>query len=212
MENIKYRHIVFDVDGTLMDTEYAVLHSLQDTIRTLSGKEIPCSELRFSLGIPGIDALKILDLKNIPYAIGLWEKTLRGYSDTVKVFNGIPGLLQNLLKLNCETGVVTSRIRREFEYEFSQFGIRPYFKTIVCADDTKEHKPNAEPLLKYIELSKTDRTNVLYIGDSTYDSQCAENAGIDFALAVWGSHNRLIPADYYLEKPADVLSVISPTL
>ena len=50
---------------------------------------------------------------------------------------------------------------------------------------------------------------VLYIGDSKYDSKCAENAGIDFALAVWGSHNKHIKADYFLEKPANLLSAIT---
>ena len=45
-------------------------------------------------------------------------------------------------------------------------------------------------------------------GDSKYDSKCAENAGIDFALAVWGSHNKHIKADYFLERPADLLPVI----
>lgn len=82
-------------------------------------------------------------------------------------------------------------------------------KTIICADDTQEHKPNAAPILKYVELSKTDHRKVLYIGDSKYDSKCAENAGIDFALAVWGSHNKHIKADYFLEKPANLLSAIT---
>ena len=40
---MKYKHIVFDIDGTLIDTEYAVLHSLQETIKGLSGRKIPCS-------------------------------------------------------------------------------------------------------------------------------------------------------------------------
>lgn len=53
---MKYKHIVFDIDGTLIDTEYAVLHSLQETIKELSGRKIPCSELRFALGITGTDA------------------------------------------------------------------------------------------------------------------------------------------------------------
>ena len=60
-----------------------------------------------------------------------------------------------------------------------------------------------------MELSKTDRSKVLYIGDSKYDSKCAENAGIDFALAGWGSHNKYIKADYFLERPADLLSAIT---
>ena len=66
---MKYKHIVFDIDGTLIDTEYAVLHSLQETIRVLSGREIPCAELIFALGITGIDALKKLEIKDISYAI-----------------------------------------------------------------------------------------------------------------------------------------------
>ncbi len=83
---MKYRHIVFDIDGTLIDTEYAVLRSLQETVRELSGKEIPCSELKFALGIIGTDALKKLDIKNIPHAIGLWDKNMCKYTDTVKKY------------------------------------------------------------------------------------------------------------------------------
>ena len=71
---MKYKHIVFDIDGTLIDTEYAVLHSLQETIRALSGREIPCSELKFALGITGIDALKKLEIKDISHAIELMSQ------------------------------------------------------------------------------------------------------------------------------------------
>ena len=206
---MKYKHIVFDIDGTLIDTEYAVLHSLQETIKGLSGREIPCSELRFALGITGTDALKKLEIKDTSYAIELWDKNMRNYTNTIKVFDGIIELLKNLLSLDYKMGIVTSKTREEFTHDFCPFGISHYFKTIICADDTQEHKPNAAPILKYVELSKTDHRKVLYIGDSKYDSKCAENAGIDFALAVWGSHNKHIKADYFLEKPANLLSAIT---
>ncbi|MEZ3505068.1 MAG: HAD family hydrolase [Lachnospiraceae bacterium] len=204
---MKYRHIVFDIDGTLIDTEYAVLRSLQETVRVLSGREIPYSELTFALGITGADALKKLDIKNISYAAELWNKNMRKYADTVKVFDGITELLKNLLRLDCEMGIVTSKTREEFKQDFSHFNISHYFKTIVCADDTQRHKPNAAPLLKYLEISKADCRQTLYIGDSKYDSMCAENAGIDFALAVWGSRQTSIKADYFLKNPMDLLSL-----
>ena len=204
---MKYRHIVFDIVGTLIDTEYAVLRSLQETVRVLSGREIPYSELTFALGITGADALKKLDIKNISYAAELWNKNMRKYADTVKVFDGITELLKNLLRLDCEMGIVTSKTREEFKQDFSHFNISHYFKTIVCADDTQRHKPNAAPLLKYLEISKADCRQTLYIGDSKYDSMCAENAGIDFALAVWGSRQTSIKADYFLKNPMDLLSL-----
>lgn len=204
---MKYRHIVFDIDGTLIDTEYAILRSLQETVRVLSGREIPYSELTFALGITGADALKKLDIKNISYAAELWNKNMRKYADTVKVFDGITELLKNLLRLDCEMGIVTSKTREEFKQDFSHFNISHYFKTIVCADDTQRHKPNAAPLLKYLEISKADCRQTLYIGDSKYDSMCAENAGIDFALAVWGSRQTSIKADYFLKNPMDLLSL-----
>lgn len=153
--------------------------------------------------------MKKLEIKDTSYAIELWDKNMRNYTNTIKVFDGITELLKNLLSLDYEMGIVTSKTREEFTHDFSPFGISHYFKTIICADDTQEHKPNAEPILKYVELSKTDHSKVLYIGDSKYDSKCAENAGIDFALAVWGSHNKHIKADYFLERPADLLSSIT---
>ena len=74
---MKYKHIVFDIDGTLIDTEYAVLHSLQETIKGLSGREIPCSELRFALGITGTDALKKLAIKDTSFRfVGLFNSIL----------------------------------------------------------------------------------------------------------------------------------------
>ena len=107
--SMKYKHIVFDIDGTLIDTEYAVLHSLQETIKGLSGREIPCSELRFALGITGTDAVKKLEIKDTSYAIELWDKNMRNYTNTIKVFDGITELLKNLLSLDYEMGIVTSK-------------------------------------------------------------------------------------------------------
>lgn len=205
---MKYKHIVFDIDGTLIDTEYAVLHSLQETVRILSGNKIPCSELMFALGITGVDALKKLEIKDIPHAMRLWNKNMCEHTATVKVFDGITELLESLLRLDYEMGIVTSKTKEEFEHDFCSFGISHYFKTIVCADDTNEHKPNAAPLLKYTELAEIAHESVLYVGDSEHDSKCADNAGIDFALAVWGSHNKNIKADYLIEQPAGLLAVL----
>ena len=125
---MKYKHIVFDIDGTLIDTEYAVLHSLQETIKGLSGREIPCSELRFALGITGTDALKKLEIKDTSYAIELWDKNMRNYTNNIKVFDGIVELLKNLLSLDYKMGIVTSKTREEFTHDLSYCSTEEFFE------------------------------------------------------------------------------------
>lgn len=204
----KYNQIVFDVDGTLIDTEYAIIYSLQETILSVAGKHVPTTELTFTLGITGEDALKRLNIDDIPAAMDIWVKNLHKYTDTMVVFRGIAELLGKLSQQGYEMGIITSRTREEFGGDFDRLGIRHFFKTIVCADDTTEHKPTPMPLYKYIELTGVDKSRILYIGDSEYDSGCAEGAGVDFALAGWGSHSREIRAKYYLKTPEDLLSAI----
>lgn len=68
-------------------------------------------------------------------------------------FDGIEELLEKLEKKGSTLGVVTSRTREELELVLDQLPIRKYFSICICADDTKEHKPSAQPLLKYMELS-----------------------------------------------------------
>lgn len=116
--------------------------------------------------------------------------------------------LNALSQRGCKFGVATSRIRDNFEKEFKRFPIRRYFDIIVCADDTTEHKPTAGPLLKYMELSGCDRRQLLYVGDSRYDRECARNAGVDFALAGWGSHLKDIDAEYFLSAPTELLHML----
>ncbi len=204
-----YRQIVFDLDGTLIDTEYAILHSLQETIRTVTGSTIELSKLKFALGITGKDALEKLNIADIPFVLALWDKNMSTFRDTVRVFDGIEELLDTLTRSGYKLGIVTSKTRREFEDDFSRFGIHKYFRTVICADDTAEHKPSPAPLLKYMECAKASSSELLYIGDSAYDMKCARNANIDFALACWGASSVTIDADYYVKQPSDLLSVIS---
>lgn len=207
---MRYKHIVFDIDGTLIDTEYAVLHSLQETVRTVTGKTPEIKELTFALGITGKDALEKLNFTDIPFALALWGIKMGKYSNTVRVFEGITELLDSLLQFGYESGIVTSKTREEFEHDFSRFSINKYFSTVICADDTSEHKPSPALLFKYMEISNTSNHELLYIGDSLYDMECAKKANIDFALACWGAFSRNITANYYLEKPTELLSILIP--
>ena len=126
------------------------------------------------------------------------------YNHTVCIFDGIREMLDILSHSGYELGIVTSKTREELVHDFSVFDIDFYFKTSVCADDTAEHKPNPEPLLKYMELTKCNNQEILYIGDSKYDMECAKKTGINFALAGWGAKKKIDTA-LWLETPMNVI-------
>lgn len=206
-----YNCIIFDIDGTLLDTEIAVLSSLQKLVFEELNKNLTFDELRFALGIPGEVALNKLRIPNISDCNVKWNKYLKEYFHHVKVFHGIKDTLIKLNEIGILTGIVTSKTKEEFLNDFMPFELNNYFELVVCADDTEKHKhkPNPDPILKFIELSGSNKSNMIYIGDTKYDMDCAFGAGIDFALALWGAKSPIgIKANYILENPKQVLELI----
>lgn len=201
---MRYRHIVFDVDGTLLNSADSDLFALQDTVRELTGQTIPIPELVFSQGIPGAATLKRLKLDHIPEALPLWVRNVGKYEHTIALFAGIQELVETLAAQGYALGIATSRTREEFARHFSRFGLDARFPVIICTDDTEKHKPDPTPLLKYMELAGAQPEEVLYVGDSVHDSQCAHAAGVNFALALWGTFDPSIPAEHRLNQPGDL--------
>ena len=106
---MKYQHIVFDIDGTLINTEYAILHSLQDTLEKCIHEKVPIQQLLFVMGITGEDALRQLKINNIQLALKLWEENIKKYSNTITLYDGIPELLSSLSECGYSIGIVTSK-------------------------------------------------------------------------------------------------------
>ena len=202
-----YKHIVFDVDGTLIDTEYAVLHSLKDLLKEEYNRDYKIEELEFALGITGEAAIKQLEISDIERTVDLWNDKLNKYKESVCVFNGIEELLK-VLSQNHKLGIVTSKTKEEFEEEVTHFGLNKYFGVIICVDDTEKHKPNPKPLLKYMELANAKNKETIYIGDSIYDMQCAKASKVDFAFAKWGNKRQNIEAKYTLSQPSELFNWI----
>ena len=180
-----YTHLVFDIDGTLLNTEMAVLHSMQWALQQ-HGIVQSVEQLRFALGIPGKDALIRFQLNNPDQVLREWDAKFTEFLQEITIFEGVVPLLQALRARGIHLGVVTSKTQVELAQDFDAMGLTDYFDIIVTADDTVQHKPDAEPMLNYLKRSGAKAAETIYIGDADYDLQCALRAGCDCALAQWG--------------------------
>jgi len=213
-----YKLIVFDIDGTLIDTERTGVESLVVTVREMTGREISYEDAYKAFGIPSI---KVADLYGYADAVGFgerWEENFIALSHYIAPFPGVMPVLQKIRAAGWETGVVTSRSHMEFEYDAYLREMVPYLGHIVCAEDTPHHKPHPEPLLHCIGMASAQRgetilpAEVLFLGDTEHDWACARDAGCDFALADWkGRGWQGIPARYKFCNAKEMEEILIPS-
>lgn len=200
--------IIFDVDGTIIDTEQAILNALKDTLEN-EGYSYTLGDLRFVFGIPGKDALEQLEIENKERVHMAWAEKESILIEETQPFAGIEEIIQELGSRPIQLGIVTSKNRKEFQ-NFAKRKISVFFETAVVVEDTSNHKPHPEPLELCLKRLGVEPDEAIYIGDSIYDNQCASQAGVKFGLALWGSKTTEgYNADYIFEEPMDILRLLN---
>ena len=205
---MKYKHILFDIDGTLVDNESAVINTWQQTIEELLGKHFEKDELNFVLGIPGITTMQRLGVDHPEEAFDLWSSHFQEYRSEITLFEGIDEVVGILKQKQFNLGLITSRTRDELNNDDALCRIFHLFDIAICVTDTVNPKPSADPIFAYFEKTGAVPSETLYIGDAAYDSLCAANAHVDFALATWSDGKKKISCKYELGKPSDILNII----
>ena len=203
-----YKHLIFDIDGTLVDNEKVVIATWQETILQLFGKHYETSDLNFVLGIPGVTTMERLGAENPQEAFVVWGQNFIKHKTEIELFPHIENTIAALKSKGLDLGLVTSRTHDELNNDFALGKIIEHFDTIICVTDAPRPKPNPDPLLVYLERCGLSPDEVLYIGDSDYDYHCAKNAKVDFGVASWGDNRiRHTDARFSFNSPMDILNI-----
>lgn len=204
--------ILFDVYGTIIDTEYVMTHSLQKTLREELDKEIPIKELHYILGIPGRDAIKkfVNTEEEEETLLSKWGENVLLLADNAQVFPHIEETLQILHVKEIQLGLVTSKTKEEMKNEFDRFDLNQYFDIQITASDTNLHKPFPDPIQKAIDELNVKKEETIYIGDSLYDMQSAKACGVTFGLAKWGAQNieNFQNVNIVIDSPQEILDLL----
>lgn len=204
-----YGHIIFDIDGTLIDTERTGVISLIRTVSELTGRDMSYDEAYSYFGIPSAKVGPLLEYPDPKLFEETWEKNFTELMGLMKVFPGIEAMMEQLAEAGRKIGCVTSRNRLEFEKDPELRPLLRHFGVEICFEDTTRHKPDPDPILEYFRRSGAATAETIYVGDTIHDCECAHGAGIPFLLADWRSRGlRGIPADYMAGNTDEMLAVL----
>lgn len=217
---MKKTTVLFDYDGTIMDTNDIILKSWQYTFRTLGAKELPMEVIFSSFGEPlQITMEKYFPGKNedeIKEAIDIYRSyQVDHYKELIEMFPGMAQLIKDLKARGYKVGLVTSRLRNSTEIGLKKFGLLEAFDYIVTADDTEKHKPDPEPVLIALEKLQAKPEEAIMIGDSMFDILCAQNAGVEAVLVGWAkaaeAQRKVVETkpEYVIQKAEEILDILN---
>lgn len=204
-----YKCIIFDLDGTMLDTEKMNLIPLQRLIKEELGKFIEYEDLLKYRSYTGKKTLELLGFKDIEASYPKWVRYVNEYEEGAKLYEGFHQVIKDLDENNILCAISSSKMKKQYEIDFLKTGLQNYMKAVVLAEDTQNHKPHPEPLLKAAEILGVKPKEAIYIGDTYSDYKATKAAGMDFGLAVWGAADiEGIEADYIFYEPKDILKLI----
>ena len=189
MLNKKYNLILFDMDGTVADSDPMIreaMHILYDKYR--NGVRTPDSEIIYFSGPPIRDTLKkeFPDLDQNFIYDEFHHESFKLYATHVFAYPHSKEVLLKLKQEGFKLGIVTNKIHGLTEYALTCIDLENIFDYIVGFNDVWKPKPDGEGILKAIEYFKTDKEHTLYVGDNKSDLDTANNAGVDCCLVSWG--------------------------
>lgn len=203
------KYLIFDVDGTLIDTEKMYLLPLHKTLIE-NGYDVTYDDVKKVFGITATDALKILGVQDVEGMLAKWFGQIKDYKHYAHVYPGITDALAKIHAMqNTRLAIATSKQENEFHRDVTRFGLDKYFDQFVFSNEIKHGKPAHDMVIKGIEKLAANPDETIYIGDTIYDLQAAHAANVKFALAGWRTKKtaEFEKTDYDLHTPADLLKI-----
>lgn len=211
------RTVLFDLDGTLIDSKALILCSYRHTLETHRGVAPSDDEWLATMGQPLVTQLRgfASDEAEVEAMLSTYlAHNLEKHDQMVLPYPGIAETLERLREDGYPLGIVTSK-----KLEGTRRGLRrcglpeTWFDSIVTADDVQRGKPDPEPIqIAMTRMNEPSPQQVVYVGDSIHDMYAGSAAGTRTAAALWGPYDRefLAPArpDYWFERIEDLWEIL----
>ena len=211
--------VIFDFDGTIMDTNDVIIGSWQHVYRTLRGEEGDLEYILSTFGEPLEYSMeKSFPEVSVEESVKIYRDWHRErFVDMIKLFPGITEMLQEVKARGYKTAIASSRLRFTLNQGLEKYDLGQYFDTVVAVEDAENGKPAPDIVLNTLERLDSKPETSIMVGDSRLDILCAHNAGVPCVLVGWSAtlagktKEDFAPGeapDFMIHKPADLLDII----
>ena len=201
---MRYPLVLFDPDGTLIDSGTMILASMRHAVQTVLGRAVPEEVLAAAVGGPGLVAqMRALDEARVDDLVRVYREHNEPLHAELEACRGIEGALTTLRREGRRLGIVTAKRSATVRLAFDVLPqLEEAFDTVVGADDTERHKPHPDPLLHALALLGAEPGEAAYVGDSPFDVQAARAARVFSVAVTWGG---IHPAERLARERPDAL-------
>ncbi|MGL6279758.1 MAG: HAD-IA family hydrolase [Gaiella sp.] len=210
--------VLFDLDGTLIDSGPMIMASARYAARTVLGRELDAElddAVRATIGGPGLVAMmETIEPTRVEALVAAYREENERLHDTLEAFDDVLAVLPRLREGGRRLGIVTAKRRATVALAFERFpALAEQTEVLVGAEDTELHKPHPDPVLEGLARLGVDATRAAYVGDSPFDIAAARAAGTLAVGVAWGGiHAPEVlaeaGADVVVRRPEELLDVV----
>ena len=209
------RTVLFDLDGTLIDSVRLILDSYHHTLAAHGLPPRTDEEWLAGVGTPLVaqfDAWRN-DPDTLQALIATYrEYNLKHHDRMVTVYPGVVDVVRALKEEGVATGLVTSKNRAGALRGLTLVRLEALMDVLVCADEVENPKPHPEPVEKALRLLGADPRTAVYVGDSIHDMRSGRAAGVRTVAVLWGPFGRThlegAQPDHWVERPEELLELV----
>ena len=188
----QYKLIIFDWDGTLMDSVPKIVRSMLDATQALGWNQLTEAAVRdvIGLGLPEAFAQLFPDTKPEKFVElrAYYAQHYAVHNQTPSpLFDGVEKVLSHLQKMNYQLAVATGKSRKGLDRVWQEVSVAHYFMASRCADESQS-KPAPHMVLEILEELKIAPQQAVVVGDTEFDMEMAQRAGVDRIAVSYGSH------------------------
>ena len=206
--------ILFDLDGTLIDSVELILRSYRHTLLACRGQSPPDDVWLAGLGTPLWDQFRSFteDEAEIDAMVETYRAfNLEHHDRLVRPYPGVPEAVRQLKRRGHALAIVTSKMTDTAWRGLELCGYADCFSIVVGADSVVRHKPDPEPVHQALQLLSRAAGEAVFVGDSPHDIAAGRAAGVMTAAVLWGPFERETLAhqkpDLWMREPHELARI-----